>query len=258
MLTSWLPTGRTPVGLHGARGRPILDDYNHHHRHSGIALHAGRRAPRQIRRGHGPSPARPRRRLPGHAGRFRTTTDPRSCRWQRAGEHPVSPRHGHVPACARAVTPVAYRLGMAAHSPTACPPAATPAVARRMSRHPRRDTGPELRLRTLLHAMGLRYRVHRRPEPAVRRTADVVFTRARVALFLDGCWWHGCTRHWRPPRHNANWWTAKIQANRERDAETDRLLEQAGWTVVRVWEHEDLEQAARRVFAIVGRARTSL
>ncbi|MFF2566728.1 very short patch repair endonuclease [Streptomyces sp. NPDC058084] len=114
-----------------------------------------------------------------------------------------------------------------------------------------KDTKPELRLRSLIHAAGLRYRVSTRPLPELRRTADLVFTKVRVAVFVDGCFWHGCPEHFRPARKNAEFWTAKIAANQARDEETDRLLSEAGWRVVRVWEHEDPAEAARRVVEIV-------
>jgi DNA mismatch endonuclease, patch repair protein len=110
-----------------------------------------------------------------------------------------------------------------------------------------RDTRPELALRSHLHALGLRYRVAARPIPSIRRTADVVFTGAHVAVFVDGCYWHGCAEHHRPAKRNIEFWTEKIDQNRKRDAETDQLLEQAGWTVVRVWEHEDPLLAAQRI-----------
>ncbi|MFF1904272.1 very short patch repair endonuclease [Kitasatospora sp. NPDC058218] len=114
-----------------------------------------------------------------------------------------------------------------------------------------KDTKPELRLRSIVHAEGLRYRVSSRPLPQVRRTADLVFTKAHVAVFVDGCFWHGCPEHLRPARRNADFWGAKITANRARDEETDRLLAAAGWRVVRVWEHEDPVEAARRVIEVV-------
>ncbi|TQN28598.1 T/G mismatch-specific endonuclease [Haloactinospora alba] len=116
------------------------------------------------------------------------------------------------------------------------------------------DTGPEMALRRALHSMGLRYRVNTRPLSEVRRTADVVFTRARVAVFLDGCFWHGCPEHYRPVQgRNSEYWRSKIARNQERDRETDRLLEQAGWTVVRVWEHEDPVENAKRIETLVRR-----
>ncbi|MFC8618971.1 very short patch repair endonuclease [Micromonospora purpureochromogenes] len=114
-----------------------------------------------------------------------------------------------------------------------------------------RDTRPELALRRAVHRLGLRYRVSYRPLPQLRRTADLVFTRQRVAVFLDGCYWHGCPDHHRPARTNDAFWRDKISANRDRDAETDRLLIEAGWVVVRVWEHEDGAAAAERVRAAV-------
>ena len=110
-----------------------------------------------------------------------------------------------------------------------------------------RDTKPELRLRSCLHALGLRYRVSIRPLASIRRTADVVFTGAHVAVFVDGCYWHGCPDHYRPAKRNTEFWSEKIEKNRERDSETDRLLKEAGWIVIRIWEHEDASAAAHRV-----------
>lgn len=116
-----------------------------------------------------------------------------------------------------------------------------------MSRQASRDTEPELLVRRRLHALGLRYRVHRRPIPELRRTADIVFSRARVAVFIDGCFWHGCPAHATAPKTNADWWAAKLARNIERDAETDAILADANWSVVRVWEHEEPGAAAARV-----------
>lgn len=124
-----------------------------------------------------------------------------------------------------------------------------------MSRQASRDTRPELLLRRRLHALGLRYTVHRRPVPNVRRTADIVFSRARVAVFVDGCFWHGCPEHATAPKTNAEWWTTKLARNVERDRETDALLAAAGWSVIRVWEHELPGEAAERVQALVEAAR---
>ncbi|GAA4433397.1 very short patch repair endonuclease [Actinokineospora soli] len=123
----------------------------------------------------------------------------------------------------------------------------TDAVRKRMSDQKSRDTGTELALRRALHALGLRYRVHQRPVPGVRREADVVFTRARVAVFVDGCFWHGCPDHATWPKNNAEFWRTKIEANRTRDRDTDARLAAQGWRVVRVWEHEDPTTAATRV-----------
>ena len=120
----------------------------------------------------------------------------------------------------------------------------------------RRDTRPELAVRRRLHAMGLRYRVDFAPLPQARRLrADIVFTRVKVAVFIDGCYWHGCGEHYRPARTNAEFWTAKISHNRIRDARSDALLRDAGWTVLRFWEHEPPEPVARSIASAVGCAR---
>ncbi|GAA2096310.1 very short patch repair endonuclease [Actinomadura alba] len=110
-----------------------------------------------------------------------------------------------------------------------------------------RDTKPELALRRAVHALGLRYRVSVRPVPAVRRTADLAFTRAKLAVFLDGCFWHGCPEHHTKAVTNADYWAEKVRRNRERDRETDRLLGEAGWSVIRIWEHEDPLKAAGQI-----------
>lgn len=125
---------------------------------------------------------------------------------------------------------------------------ASTADTRRVMRGNRsRDTRPELALRSAVHARGLRYRVAIRPVPGLRRTADLVFPGSKVAVFLDGCFWHGCTDHYRPSKQNQEFWATKVEANRERDRQTDELLAEAGWTVIRVWEHEPPQQAAQRV-----------
>jgi DNA mismatch endonuclease (patch repair protein) len=115
----------------------------------------------------------------------------------------------------------------------------------------RRDTKPELALRRLLHARGLRYRVDAKPIATLNRRADLVFARAKVAVFVDGCYWHGCPDHGTAARTNSEYWAPKIAGNRARDAETNRLLREEGWTVVRIWEHEDPIAAAERVLGIV-------
>lgn len=113
------------------------------------------------------------------------------------------------------------------------------------------ESSTERVLRSALHARGLRFRKHVEPLPGVRCRPDVVFTRARVAVFVDGCFWHQCPEHFRPSRRNAEWWAAKLQRNVARDREQDLALAEAGWIVVRVWEHEDVDAAADRVSAIV-------
>jgi DNA mismatch endonuclease (patch repair protein) len=116
-----------------------------------------------------------------------------------------------------------------------------------MSRQLSRDTTPEIAVRKLLHAAGLRYRVNV-PVPGMsRRTIDIVFGPAKVAVFLDGCFWHGCPQHATQPKSNAEWWRTKLDKNMARDRETTEHLEAAGWTVLRFWEHEDPETVARAV-----------
>lgn len=116
-----------------------------------------------------------------------------------------------------------------------------------MRRQRGRDTKPEVALRRELHQLGLRYRVDRQVIPGVRRRADVVFARARVAVFVDGCFWHVCPQHGTRPKANAAWWAQKLDRNVARDRETDELLEGAGWSSVRIWEHQDMYIAARAV-----------
>lgn len=125
--------------------------------------------------------------------------------------------------------------------------ASSPAVRATMRGNRGRDTGPELALRRVLHARGLRYFVNRRPVPTVRRTADLVFPKARVAVFVDGCFWHGCPSHHVAPKTHVEFWAEKVQKNSERDAETGRLLAAAGWHVLRIWEHVPVDEAAHLV-----------
>ena len=136
-----------------------------------------------------------------------------------------------------------------------CPPASSDLTRRRMQRQRRRDTEPEMVVRRLVHAAGLRYRVDVSPLPTARGRADLVFTKARVAVFIDGCFWHGCPQHGSTPKSNSAWWQEKIGRNRSRDAETDVRLERAGWTVIRAWEHEDALVVAERVINAVYEAR---
>jgi DNA mismatch endonuclease, patch repair protein len=122
-----------------------------------------------------------------------------------------------------------------------------------MSAQRRRDTKPEIALRRELHRRGLRYFVDRAPVKGVRRRADLVFPRRKVAVFVDGCFWHSCPQHATFPKNNAQWWTDKLAANVVRDRDTDARLAEQGWTVIRVWEHEDPLVAAERVLkALLG------
>ncbi len=114
-----------------------------------------------------------------------------------------------------------------------------------------RDTGPELRLRSILHRRGLRFRVDREPVRGFRRRADLVFSGPRVAVLVHGCFWHGCPEHYVQPKSNTDYWRDKLRSNRSRDEDTVRRLEDMGWTPVIVWEHEDVNEAADRVEAAV-------
>lgn len=116
-----------------------------------------------------------------------------------------------------------------------------------MSAQRRRDTKPEIAIRRELHRNGLRYFVDRAPVKGVRRRADLVFPRRKVAVFVDGCFWHCCPLHATYPKNNAQWWADKLAANVLRDRDTDARLAEQGWTVIRIWEHEDPLAAAERV-----------
>jgi DNA mismatch endonuclease (patch repair protein) len=113
----------------------------------------------------------------------------------------------------------------------------------------KRDTRPELALRRLVHRMGLRYRVAARPPILGGRMgrADLLFPSARTAVYLDGCWWHACPEHFKPARTNVEYWGPKIERNRARDTAVDTALAAAGWTSIRIWEHEDPSTAAQRI-----------
>jgi len=111
----------------------------------------------------------------------------------------------------------------------------------------RRDTAPELALRHALKGTGLRYRVDVAPLRGIRRRADLVFARARLAVFVDGCFWHACPRHASWPNRNRAWWRTKIETNVARDRDTDAMLRRAGWRVMRIWAHEDPTRAAGRL-----------
>ncbi|MFI1677169.1 very short patch repair endonuclease [Streptomyces sp. NPDC020607] len=118
-----------------------------------------------------------------------------------------------------------------------------------------RDTKPERLIRQLVHAQGLRYRVAAKPLPGLRRTADMVFRPARVAVFIDGCYWHGCPEHYVPPKTNSGYWSDKVLRNMTRDRDTDQRLTDAGWLVLRFWEHEPADDCAARIAAEVERRR---
>jgi DNA mismatch endonuclease (patch repair protein) len=113
-----------------------------------------------------------------------------------------------------------------------------------------RDTKPELAVRRRLHELGYRFRVCYRIE-GTTRSIDIAFPRHRVAVFVDGCFWHGCPEHYRPARRNSDFWDSKLRANRARDLDTDALLQAREWAIVRSWEHEDVDQVVRRVAGLL-------
>jgi DNA mismatch endonuclease (patch repair protein) len=117
-----------------------------------------------------------------------------------------------------------------------------------MVRQRRSDTAPEVALRRELHRRGLRYRVnYQLPLPGVRRRADIAFTGRKIAVFVDGCYWHACPVHATWPNASADWWRTKLEDNVRRDRDTDRRLADAGWLSLRIWEHENPSDAAGRI-----------
>lgn len=133
-------------------------------------------------------------------------------------------------------------VGVSPHS------AVSARVSSQMSRMPRRDTKPELQIRRLLHARGLRYRVDDKRLPG---RPDIVFAGARLAVFVDGCFWHACPEHGVLPKNNREWWRVKLAANVERDRRKDENLWTLGWSVLHVWEHEQPLVAAERIASAV-------
>lgn len=128
-------------------------------------------------------------------------------------------------------------------------------VRARMSNTPQRDTPAELALRRELHSRGYRYRVNW-PVPEVTRCRpDLAFRRHKVAVFVDGCFWHRCPQHGTVPVNNQAWWETKLSANVERDERQSRALRATGWRVIRLWEHESPQSAADRVIAVLDEAR---
>jgi len=137
--------------------------------------------------------------------------------------------------------------------------ASSAGVRRSMESNRRRDTSPELALRWEAHRLGLRYFVDRAPlRELARRRADLVFPRLKVAVYLDGCFWHGCPEHHTVSKTNADFWATKVETNAARDADTNQRLREAGWTVIRVWEHEDPAVAAIAVKDVVEKAKRVL
>jgi DNA mismatch endonuclease (patch repair protein) len=126
--------------------------------------------------------------------------------------------------------------------------ATSPGRSRNMAANRRTDTKPEIAVRSALHRRGHRFRKdHRISLGGVTPRPDIVFTRAKVAVFIDGCFWHACAQHSRPPRQNTAYWGPKLQGNIDRDARHDRVLHDAGWMVLRIWEHEPVKTAVERI-----------
>lgn len=136
--------------------------------------------------------------------------------------------------------------------------ASSAAVRKTMQGNRRRDTVPEIQIRRLLHASGLRYRVDWPLPFDRRRRADIVFIRRKVVVFIDGCFWHRCPLHYVPPKTNSEFWERKTAGNAARDLETTGLLAAAGWTVLRFWEHVSPEAAAAGIAASVAAAAMSV
>jgi DNA mismatch endonuclease (patch repair protein) len=132
------------------------------------------------------------------------------------------------------------------------------AVTAVMRANRKRDTKPELRLRSALHRRGIRYRLGLEIlTRGVRVTPDLLFPRHRVAVFVDGCWWHRCPDHGVTPRTNTHYWLPKLAGNVERDQRVDAALKEGGWLVVRVWEHEEPGRAAASIASLLGARRAS-
>lgn len=127
------------------------------------------------------------------------------------------------------------------------PPRPDARVSQRFSAQKTVDTRPEILLRKALHAHGLRFRIQV-PVPGLpRRRIDVALTRVKLAVFVDGCFWHGCPDHSVTPKTNTEWWLNKLARNRDRDRETNEHLARVGWTVLRLWEHIPPEEGANLV-----------
>ncbi|WP_281202143.1 very short patch repair endonuclease [Nocardia jejuensis] len=146
---------------------------------------------------------------------------------------------------------------MTERTPAKSTPKAKPttdaATSARMAKQRRVGTKPEIALRRELHRRGARFFVDKPPLPGLRRRADLVFPRRKVAVYVDGCFWHSCPEHATFPKNNAQWWSEKLAGNVARDRDTDTRLAAAGWTVVRVWEHESANTAADLVLRELAR-----
>lgn len=127
----------------------------------------------------------------------------------------------------------------------------SPETSRRMAKVRQTGTDAEVALRREMYRLGLRYRVDYEVLRKPRRVADVAFPGRRIAIFVDGCFWHGCPEHATWPKRNAEFWRQKIEANRQRDEDTSERLRSAGWTVLRFWSHESPTDAAKAIARVV-------
>lgn len=131
------------------------------------------------------------------------------------------------------------------------PAPSSESALKRMKAAKPRDTAPEKALRLALYRKGLRYRIDVKPVKDLNRRADIVFRSAKVAVFVDGCFWHGCPIHGTQAKANTEFWKNKIKQNQIRDEDTNKQLKKAGWRVVRVWEHENPEKASEKIYNII-------
>jgi DNA mismatch endonuclease (patch repair protein) len=138
------------------------------------------------------------------------------------------------------------------------PKASSPLASSRMRKVRQRGTKRELEIRSALHKIGMRFRVQITPLEDLRRQADIAFRREKIAIFIDGCFWHGCPIHRTLPKSNTEWWTEKLQANIRRDEDTNLRLREAGWLVLRFWEHEETTQIVQIVQRCLKERRTVL
>jgi DNA mismatch endonuclease (patch repair protein) len=137
------------------------------------------------------------------------------------------------------------------------PGASSPSVRKVMQHNVGHTTGIESRLQAALTVGGLAFEVDQRVESDLRWKADVVFPQQRICVFVDGCFWHGCPAHFRPPHSNSAWWTEKIQANVDRDCRQKETLGARGWKVFRFWEHElgtDCNRCVQKILRALKRA----
>ena len=133
------------------------------------------------------------------------------------------------------------------------PKASSESALRRMQTVKSKNTAPEMTLRSLIYDKGFRYRIDARPLRELNRRADIVFRTVKVAVYVDGCFWHGCPIHGTQAKANAEFWSFKIKQNQERDIDTIKHLRKAGWKVIRVWEHEDPVKASEKICRVISK-----